>query len=409
MARLLAYTSPGIGHLYPLTAALLELQRRGHHVALRCLASQVATMRGLGFDAEAIDPRIEALAHDDHAARTPQEALRRATRTFAQRGVHEVPDLRRSIDAVGPDAVLVDTNCWGANAQAQAWGGPWAAFQPFPLPVSVPGIPPFGPGFAPATGALGRLRDALLRPVLVGVLSRANLPPVNAIRRGLGLAPLADLEQLYGAAPVLLYFTAEPFEYARDPWPSNVVLTGPMAWDPPTEVPAWVAGIDRPIVLVTTSSEFLDDGRLVTTAFEALRDEPVFVLATLPAGDPGAFRVPPNARLERFLPHSAILPRAAVAITHGGMGATQKALAHGVPVCAVPFARDQFEVARRVEVAGAGARLPAKQLTPQALRTAVRTAMGCRAGAARVAEGYRRAGGAVTAADAIEARVLGRA
>ena len=29
------------------------------------------------------------------------------------------------------------------------------------------------------------------------------------------------------------------------------------------------------------------------------------------------------------------------------MGATQKALAHGVPVCAVPFGRDQFEVARR--------------------------------------------------------------
>jgi hypothetical protein len=36
------------------------------------------------------------------------------------------------------------------------------------------------------------------------------------------------------------------------------------------------------------------------------------------------------------------------------MGATQKALAHGVPVCAVPFGRDQLEVARRVEVAAAG-------------------------------------------------------
>ena len=30
------------------------------------------------------------------------------------------------------------------------------------------------------------------------------------------------------------------------------------------------------------------------------------------------------------------------------MGITQKALAAGVPVCAVPFGRDQFEVARRV-------------------------------------------------------------
>jgi UDP:flavonoid glycosyltransferase YjiC (YdhE family) len=50
-----------------------------------------------------------------------------------------------------------------------------------------------------------------------------------------------------------------------------------------------------------------------------------------------------------------VLDRAACAVTHGGMGATQKALAHGVPVCVVPFGRDQLEVARRVRTAGAGA------------------------------------------------------
>jgi hypothetical protein len=46
----------------------------------------------------------------------------------------------------------------------------------------------------------------------------------------------------------------------------------------------------------------------------------------------------------------------------------QKALARGVPVCAVPFGRDQLEVARRVEVAGAGTRLPASRLSPDHLR-----------------------------------------
>jgi UDP:flavonoid glycosyltransferase YjiC (YdhE family) len=55
------------------------------------------------------------------------------------------------------------------------------------------------------------------------------------------------------------------------------------------------------------------------------------------------------------------------AVTHGGMGATQKALAPGVPVCVVPFGRDQPEVARRVEVAGAATRLPANSLTTERL------------------------------------------
>ena len=155
-------------------------------------------------------------------------------------------------------------------------------------------------------------------------------------------------------------------------------------------------------MLVTTSSEFQDDGRLVRCALEALADEPVHVVATLPSIDTAGFDAPGNARVLPFVSHAAILDRAACAVTHGGMGATQKALARGVPVCAVPFGRDQFEVARRVEVAGAGTRLPAGRLRPDRLRAAVRRALGCVDGARRVAAGYRAAGGAVAAADALE-------
>jgi UDP:flavonoid glycosyltransferase YjiC (YdhE family) len=113
--------------------------------------------------------------------------------------------------------------------------------------------------------------------------------------------------------------------------------------------------------------------------------------------------VPANARVERFIPHAPLLKRAVCAITHGGAGATQKALASGVPVCVVPFGRDQLEVARRVEVADAGTRLPAQRLTPERLREQVRIAMTKREGARRVADGYAATGGAFAAADAFEA------
>jgi UDP:flavonoid glycosyltransferase YjiC (YdhE family) len=88
------------------------------------------------------------------------------------------------------------------------------------------------------------------------------------------------------------------------------------------------------------------------------------------------------------------------------MGATQKALARGIPVCAVPFGRDQLEVARRVEVARAGTRLPAKKLNAERLRTKVREAMACTDGARRVAAGFAAAGNAGAAADAVERRLL---
>jgi UDP:flavonoid glycosyltransferase YjiC (YdhE family) len=167
-----------------------------------------------------------------------------------------------------------------------------------------------------------------------------------------------------GTSSLLLYMTAEPFEYPRSDWPPCVRMVGPCCWDPPADPPAWLAEIEQPIVLVSTSSEFQDDARLVTTALQALAHEDVHVVATIPAAEIPRAGVPANAHLDHVLPHASILARAACAVTHGGAGVTQKALAAGVPVCVVPFGRDQLEVARRVEVADAGIRLPARRLTP---------------------------------------------
>lgn len=405
MSRILAYTSPARGHLYPLVPIVDELRGRGHDVVLRTLASEVPTMRQRGFEAGAIDPDIEAITHDDYLGKTPLAGLKRSVRVFARRAPLDAADLRRALDEVDPDALLVDINAWGAMAAAEAWGGVWSTWCPFPLPLPSRDVPPFGPGLPPARGPVGRLRDRMLRPVVFGSLEKILLSPLNALRSDLGLPPVADVAGFYAGAPLVLYLTAEPFEYPRSDWPTNVHLVGPCQWDAPTEIPAWLDDVDAPIVLVTTSSEFQDDGRLAELAMEALADEDVFVVVTVPAVDASALSPPANARVLSFLPHGPVLDRAVCAVTHGGMGATQRALARGVPVCAVPFGRDQLEVARRVEVAGAGTRLPAGRLRPERLRRAVAAARGMRSGAERIAEAFRAAGGPVAAADHVEAQL----
>jgi MGT family glycosyltransferase len=358
-------------------------------------------MRSRGFDARPIDPAIEAIEHDDWRASRPQAALRSAVRVFCARAEHDAPDLRRAIDEERPDAVLVDIQSWGGLAAAEAWGGPWAAFCPYPLPLPSRDAPPFGPGLPPARGPLGRLRDRALRPLVFGTVERTVVSQLNKVRARLDLASV-DATAMFTRPPLLLYMTAEPFEYPRSDWPANVRLVGPCAWDPPAEPPPWLADVRRPLVLVTTSSEFQDDGRLVRTALAALAQEDVEVVATLPAADTAGFDVPANARVLPFVPHGPLLERAACVVTHGGMGATQKAIARGVPVCAVPFGRDQLEVARRVEVSGAGTRLSASRLTPERLRAKVREAMARRPGAERIAAAFAATGGAVAAADAFE-------
>lgn len=399
--KILAYTTPARGHLFPLVPILDELARRGHGIAVRTLASEVPLMAARGFEAAPIAPAIEAIEHDDYLGRTPPGKIKRAMATFGARSPHEVDDLRAAIDDERPDAILVDCMAWGATAVAEAWGGPWAQWFPYPLPLSSRDAPPFGPGLKPAAGWPGRLRDRVVRPIATRAMVSAAFPGLNAMRASVGVPAFTTTDDMFTVAPLLLYMTAEPFEYPRSDWPPSVRMVGPCCWDPPADAPAWLVEVERPLVLVSTSSEFQDDGRLVRTALEALADEDVQVVATLPSTEAPA-AVPANARVERFVPHAAILARAACAITHGGAGATQKALAAGVPVCVVPFGRDQLEVARRVEVAGAGTRLPAQRLTPERLRRKVREAMANREGARRVAEGFAAAGGAATAADAFE-------
>jgi AraC-like DNA-binding protein len=203
----------------------------------------------------------------------------------------------------------------------------------------------------------GRIRDALVRPKLSGVFNDAMLGPLNRVRARVGVPPLSSADDYVRRPPLKLVATAEPFEYAHPDWDDSIQLIGPLSYDPaPEKVPDWLTAIDRPIVLVSTSSEFQGDTDVALLALSALADEPVHVVVTFPAGVPEGITVPANATVLEYAPHGMVLDRAACAITHGGMGTTQKALARGVPVCVAPQGRDQFEVARRVEVAGCGTR-----------------------------------------------------
>lgn len=402
MTTVLAYTSPAKGHLFPLVPVLLALRDRGHDVHVRTLDSHVPELRALGLKADGLSPAATAIEADDYLAPNQRAALRRSVETFTARAAYEMPHVAALVADLSPDIVIADINSWGAMVAAEASGIPWASFSPYTPAISSRDAPPFGLGLPPARGPLGRLRDHLLLPLVIGTAERVALPPLNALRAGVRLPPVHDADDMFTRAPLVVVTTAEPFEYPRHDWPAQVSLVGPLDWEPEAASPAWLDDVDAPLVLVTTSSEYQGDEDLVQVALEALADEPVHVVATCPAGVRRSYDVPANAHVEEFVPHGAVLDRAVCAVTHGGMGATQKALARGVPVVAVPHGRDQFEVAQRLVQSRSGVRLPAKRLTSQRLRDAVRAARTKTAGAARVQRGFAAAGGAPRVADALE-------
>jgi MGT family glycosyltransferase len=409
--RLLAYTSPARGHLYPVVPILMALRERGQEVHVWGLSNELHHLTPLGIDASPIDPAIEAIAIEDWRRRSPWGAAVSVLETFAERSQLEAPDLERAIEVHDPDVLLIDINAWGAATVAEASGRPWAIYSPYLLPLRSRDAPPFGPGMRPMGGPLGRMRDALVRRAVDSVFRRAAGSSLNTLRASHGLAPLDSFDALLRRPPLLLSLTAEGFEYPRRDWPTSVRLVGPMNWNPPNApaqaTPAWLVEMADPLVLVTCSTELQRDKRLVRVTLEALSAAGMSVVATVAAHDPNAFQAGPRARVVRFTGHDAILERASCVVCHGGLGITQKALSAGVPVVVVPFGRDQMETARRVEFAEAGVRLSPRRLTPARLLRALSAATARRAGAERVRRAYAAAGGASAAAEAI--LELGRA
>jgi MGT family glycosyltransferase len=255
------------------------------------------------------------------------------------------------------DAIATETVLFGTMVAAEHAGVPLAVLSTTVLPLPVAGRPPFGPGFQPAGGPLGRLRDRVFARMGQRLWDRA-LPRLNEVRAGYGLPALGTALDQVRVADRILVLTCEAFELPADALPENVRYTGPRLTDP-----AW-AGTwtpppgEEPLVLVSLSSSYQGQERVLSRAVEALGTLSVRGVATLGPSLPlDAVRSQANVQVVASAPHAEVLDHAAAVVSHGGHGTVIKALAHGVPLVVLPMGRDQLDVAARVVAAGAGLRL----------------------------------------------------
>ena len=402
MSTVFGYSVAAPGHLFSFIAVLLELQRRGHAVRLLVPATPdlPGMIAGIPIDHLVWERREEWKSGGMPAG--DAASVERAWRWMVD-GEPAAEILEQRLLRMRPDFLLVDPGMWGGIVAAEASGVAWGALATGPMMFRGAGLDVRGPGLPPPRGA----GDHRVHQLVWSRLREANaehLAVANAVRLARRLPPLDSLDDLYRIPPLTIATTAEPFEYPRPDWPSSLRFVGPLDWElPAAPTVPFQRRSDLPLVLLAGSSIAGGGaGRCwLETAFDALAAQRLEVVATLPRdGIPAA--PPPNVSIHPFLPHSQILPQVSCVVCHGGPGITQKALMAGVPVVAVPFSHDRYEVARRVEVARAGVMVPGEELTAARLRGAIRRAIARKRGAERIAAAFRHAGGAGAAAKAIE-------
>ncbi len=265
----------------------------------------------------------------------------------------------RLVERLRPDRILVDHLAFSARLGLTAGGIPHADVvlgHPSALPVGdeVYGHPTAWPAaFRPAPDALAELRR-VCRDV-----ADAFTAEWNAALRALSpdAEPVGDALAAHGTALLFNYPGAlhDPARTALLPphvFLGSAVRTETAAAD----VQAWLDAGDRPIVYVSFGSFLSARADVLATVLTALRDLDVRVaVATGSARDLPA--APADWLVRPYLPQTALLPRAAAAVTHGGNNSVTEALTCGVPMLVLPFSTDQFAGAAAIEATGLGAAL----------------------------------------------------
>lgn len=260
----------------------------------------------------------------------------------------------------------------GALLAGEAAGVPVVSFSaniwPFPTRED---LPPFGPGFRPATREWEARRDAFTRDWTFRLYD-TGLPALNAARSALGLPPLAHVLDQLRVLRLSLLGTARAFDFGRPVVVPPFAYAGPLLETPPWAAP-WRPRHARPHVLVSFSTTQMGQAGALRRSLAALRGLPVRgVLTAGPAIDPAGLPAADNAEILRGAAHDDILPHCAAAIVQGGHGSVIRPLLHGVPLLVLPHGRDNADNAARVAAAGAGLALP-RRAGAWRIRRALRT------------------------------------
>ena len=313
------------GNLPPLLAAGALLAARDLRV---CVLASSATQQAAvdaGFDVvgyrRARDPDLKT-AFEDQADRAMATAA----------GLEIALDVRDAVAELKPQLMIVDCMLPAALAAGEAMGTPTASLVHFPY---------------------GLARTQMLRGAGAWTTDRAQL---NDTRHALRLAPAADALAAWESPDLLLVTVPKWFDLPTE-YPAKVVHAGPLGVR--TE-PRRSGSAKQPLVLLSFSTTVMHgQPGLIQRVCDAISGEGLRAILTLgPAVSGEAIRIPGNVEVVPYADHDQLLPRCAAVVTHGGLGTTLRALAHGKPMLLLPLGRDQEFNARRAGELGAGIHLP---------------------------------------------------
>ena len=377
---------PAHGHTNPTLGVVRELIARGHEVWYYSYESMRGKIEPTGarvISCDAFDPQMSLAAGD--SARVGKDLL------FSMR---LIVDMTLALDdailadmkALKPDVIVGDSVAYWAKLIAGKLGIPF---------VSSTTTFAFNKESAKVIRQSG---GASLKMLFTVPKLNKSLAPLR--EKGYPVKSFLDIIANNNDTDTIVY-TSPEFQPCAESFSDHYAFVGPSMREPAEALEKAAL----PTVFISLGTVDNQHPDFYRNCLSALADAPYrAILSVGESTDPATLgEIPPNCTVAQKVDQMAVLRLTDVFLTHCGMNSTSEALYHGIPLVLFPQTPEQNGVANRVHELGAGQFL--KDDSPAAIRASIDSVLhdaSCRAAAQRIADSFRRCGGAKAAADKIE-------
>ncbi len=385
MSKIVFFCIPAHGHTNPTLPVVKELTEQGHEVYYYSFEEFREKIESAGAHFIGCDHIDLGMEETENAGDRVGKDIVFSTELIAKATLAMDEFAMEEIKALKPDVIVGDSVAYWGKLTAMKLGVPFVS--------------------STTTFAFNQYSSRIMKQSLWDLFKMIFQMPKTAKI----LQPLRD--KGYPAENILsivqndnetdtIVYTSREFQPCAETFSDKYSFVGPCI----REAKEDVAKAKEKLIYIslgTVNNQFADFYKNCVKAFTGT-DYHVIMSVGKDTDIGGLGELPENIQVYSQVDQIAVLKRADVFLSHCGMNSASESLYHGVPLVMFPQTKEQGGVAYRVAEVGAGVKL--EKNDSESIRTTIENVLAddnYRQSAAKIAESFRKSGGAKEAAKAI--------